>query len=277
MDPITMGALIGGGSALIGGAMNSNSSAAAMRAQERIAADNIALQKQFAKQGIRWRVEDAKAAGVHPLAALGANVSSFSPISIGTDFSSPVGDSISRAGQDISRAVSATMTKDERVKKNLLDTYTLERAKLENDLLRSQIIKVNQPSSPGLPSNSSMPLLTGQGDSTPTFNSSGYVNENPLDRTHSQPGNPAQEVGSVSDYGYVRTAGGGLAIVPSKDAKDRIEDQMIPELSWAFRNNVMPFFVDGYLPEPDPKYYPLPSGYSRWKYQPFIGEFRPSN
>lgn len=40
---------------------------------------NIALQREFAQHGIRWRVEDAKAAGVHPMYALGAGGAAFAP------------------------------------------------------------------------------------------------------------------------------------------------------------------------------------------------------
>lgn len=44
---------------------------------------NANLQRQFAKMGIRWRVADAKAAGLHPLAALGSSGASGSPITVG--------------------------------------------------------------------------------------------------------------------------------------------------------------------------------------------------
>lgn len=37
------------------------------------------LQKQFAQQGIQWRVKDAIAAGVHPLFALGGSTQGFTP------------------------------------------------------------------------------------------------------------------------------------------------------------------------------------------------------
>lgn len=40
---------------------------------------NIAFQKEFAQHGVRWRVEDAKAAGVHPMYALGASGAAFAP------------------------------------------------------------------------------------------------------------------------------------------------------------------------------------------------------
>lgn len=59
-------------------------------------------QKEFAQMGIRWRVADAKAAGLHPLFALGAATPGYSP-------SVQVGDSgHAQAGQEISRAMLAS-------------------------------------------------------------------------------------------------------------------------------------------------------------------------
>lgn len=111
-----------------------------------------ALQREFAQNGIRWKVADAKAAGVHPAFALGAPVSSYSPIAVG-DSRSPVSDFASM-GQDVSRAVHATSTGRERV-----DAYTeklrqqqLTKGDLENQLLASQIARLRQASNPPLPS-----------------------------------------------------------------------------------------------------------------------------
>lgn len=84
-------------------------------------------QKEFAQNGVRWRVADAKAAGIHPLAALG-NMPSYSPqAAIGTDFG------LGALGQNISRAQESKQTKEERAE---LDS-------LQKDLLRSQINNVN--------------------------------------------------------------------------------------------------------------------------------------
>ena len=41
------------------------------------------LQKEFAQHGVRWRVEDAKAAGIHPLAALGMSPNQATPVHVG--------------------------------------------------------------------------------------------------------------------------------------------------------------------------------------------------
>ena len=38
------------------------------------------FQKEFAQHGLRWKVEDAKAAGLHPLAAIGAQGAQYNPV-----------------------------------------------------------------------------------------------------------------------------------------------------------------------------------------------------
>lgn len=129
--------------------------------QERIAQQNIANQKEFAQQGIRWKVADAQAAGLHPLAALGSQVSSFSPISVGSSTADikPASMQLPDMGQNIDRAINATRTGTEKV-----DAYTaqlqalqLERGSLENTLLKSQILRNTQPSQPNFPSSSDTP------------------------------------------------------------------------------------------------------------------------
>lgn len=69
---------------------------------------NEDLQKDFAKKGIRWRVEDAKAAGIHPLYAIGGNVPSYTPTV------SSVPEHMASLGQNIGRAMGAAMTSEER-------------------------------------------------------------------------------------------------------------------------------------------------------------------
>lgn len=103
---------------------------------------NVALQKEFAQNSIKWRVEDAKRAGVHPMAALGISPASFSPVS--TSIPS-ISDSsyLSDMGQNIDRAIMAG--KDQAARNEAehnnrqFNNLALEKAGLENDLLRAQI------------------------------------------------------------------------------------------------------------------------------------------
>lgn len=158
-------ALIGAASGLLGGLLNKSSADSSRRSQEAMAAQNIALQREFAQQGIRWRVEDARAAGIHPLFALGAQTHSFSPVSVGSSADTSMGDAIASAGQNIGRAASAALTSDERAKVAAADALSLEKAGLENELLRTQIGSLRQKmvgNPPAMPGSSA--VIPGQGE-----------------------------------------------------------------------------------------------------------------
>lgn len=101
--PVVAGAAIGAGASLLGGMMTD-------RANRRTARENLAYQREFAQKGIQWRVEDAKAAGLHPLFALGAQTPSYSPAQT---VGSGVGKSLSEAGQAIGNAVARQQTAEQ--------------------------------------------------------------------------------------------------------------------------------------------------------------------
>lgn len=102
------------------------------------AKDQSQLQEKFAKNAIQWKVKDAQAAGIHPLYALGANTVSYSPVSVGSTWQ----DTLSGMGADLSRAASAVSTAGTRGADDAIGRLALERAGLENDLLRAQIASV---------------------------------------------------------------------------------------------------------------------------------------
>lgn len=96
-------AVIGAAAALAGGALSGDNNRKLMHEQ-------MDMQREFAQMGIRWKVADAKAAGIHPLFALGGSGASAAPISVGDSY----GPAVAMAGQDISRAMMATRTQEER-------------------------------------------------------------------------------------------------------------------------------------------------------------------
>lgn len=219
--------------------------------------NNAAMQREFAQMGVRWRVADANAAGIHPLFALGAGGAAAAP-------SYQVGgqSSLGQMGQDVSRAIHSTRTQEERA----LAVLQLERAGLENQLLETQIHNLQASQfGPPLPSATDVP---GPG----AYRTGDAVQVQPQRPSASAPGVPQQDAGAIADYGLVRTAT-GYAIVPSKDAKERIEDQMVPEAMWAYRNLIRPAFK-GHV-APDPKKYPLPKGYDHWEWNALAQEFQP--
>jgi len=163
-----IGSLIGAGASLIGGFMNNNAqqqanqaniasteaaNAANIAASQEANQKNYEAQKEFAQNGLRWKVADANAAGIHPVYAMGAQPMNFAPSFVGsnsmasTSLSGNPGDGVAAAGQDIGRAIAATETNEERA----LRALTLERAGLENDLLRTQIRRQVMETGPSFP------------------------------------------------------------------------------------------------------------------------------
>lgn len=145
------------GSKLLGGVMDYFQGEKNREQQKELAEQNMALQRQFAQEGIRWKVNDAKAAGIHPLYALGANTTSFSPVSIGSLPEGNWSDTLGSMGQDISRSINATRTQGERedaftVSAKKLD---LEGKQLDNDIKRAQLAssvqRIKQQANPPMP------------------------------------------------------------------------------------------------------------------------------
>lgn len=192
---------------------------------------NIKLQKEFAKTGIRWKVEDAKKAGIHPLYALGANTHSFSPVNVGDGGAAH----FAQAGQDIGRAIDATRTDPERVGAytKTVQQLSLQRMGLENQILASQLAKVRQAGQPPARPTLNGNFIDGQGN-TPTKNE-------PQEVTPGRPGALHQAHGINPDTSHLRTIGGSYP-VPSKPAKDAMEDNIWHQITHTIRNNILPAF-----------------------------------
>lgn len=156
-----IGPIISGVSSLIGGIMGKSSADKAAQQNYEMAQQNIKVQKQFARQGIRWKVEDAKAAGIHPVYALGAPTSSFTPVSFSASADNSMGQAIASMGQDVGRAINATRTGSEREDafQTTVKNLTLQKMGLENDLLASQISKLKAAPNPPLPDVGPLPPI----------------------------------------------------------------------------------------------------------------------
>lgn len=213
-------------------------------AAERIAQQNINYQREFAQSGIQWKAADARAAGIHPIYAMGAQTHSFSPVSIGSsgDFKSEIDFSgLSKdMGQDVSNAVERSQPREGRASR-LMEAQTiasrnldLENKKLQNILLASKVASQQAITGPGVPPLDPKSLIPGQGDTR-------TINPEPLKVTPARPEQPSTEPGTITDVGHAAT-NVGFAPVPSENVKQRIEDNLIQELMWSVRNNLMPSF-----------------------------------
>ena len=241
----------------------------AQEARTAEAAQNVALQKEFAQNGIRWKVEDARAAGIHPLYALGSSGASFSPVSSGPSADLSLASAASDMGQNISRAVSQTRTQPE--KEAVALNLASAKANLDGQVIENQIkavqLKNLQTSSPSMPAGAGENFVPGQGNSP-------LVRVKSSERSASATGRPAQQAGWVPDVGYARTDT-GLTPVPSQDVKERIEDQMIPELMWAARNQLAPNLGGLMDVKPPPKNM-LPKGANKWTWSYMKQEWQPA-
>ena len=93
---------------------------AANAANKKITDKDRALQREFAQHGTRWKVEDARAAGIHPLYSLGGSGATYTPSAIpmmagrSDAYQKPRSNLAQNMGQDITRAIDSTRTSLER-------------------------------------------------------------------------------------------------------------------------------------------------------------------
>lgn len=227
-----VGSVLGG----IGGILGSNKDS---NTTKDINSENAALSREYAQSGIQWRVADAKKAGISAYGALGIPLQSSPTLQVGSTDNASV---FSNMGQGIGRAVDAVRTAPERKRAQILEGLQLERASLENELLRSQITNVQRASNPALPGHGSgsSPVISGQADSLPSADP--FVDVQPAKPTAIVPGNPGREPGLLSDYGFYQRNDGKLGTVMSNDMKQRTEDDLLAEVGWHFRNKLLPYF-----------------------------------
>ena len=109
-----IGGIVQGIGSIVGGVLNQKASAKTNETTWKLANLNRADQYRFAREGIRWRVEDAKAAGIHPVYALGASGPSYSPVS--ANFHTPNYDFLGRAGAGFGNAIDRTVARKDRLK-----------------------------------------------------------------------------------------------------------------------------------------------------------------
>lgn len=221
---------------------------------------NAALQKEFAQHGLRWKIEDAKRAGISPLAALGAGGAAFAPVSMG---SSGQPETLStNFGQNVSRAIAATSTAEEKELQKL--SLASARLDLEGKSLDNQyrLAQLNRLNSSGVAFPGSQNFVAGQGDS-------GLIKSKAMERTATRPGSPHLEPGAIPGVGYEVLGSGGLVPTPSAGLKEKIEDNLFHEAAHFFRNNLMPNFANlAYFggENSKPPREVLPKGYDRWEW-----------
>lgn len=251
-----LGSILGGITNLVGGIFGQNK-------QEKIAQQNIQMQKEFAQQGIRWKVDDALKAGIHPIYALGAPTHSFSPVSVGDS----LGAGIRAAGQDFGRAINSTSSPGQRMQAETAAAMALnlERGGLENELLRTQIARMKQNVNPPLPDADQRYGIPGQGPTALP----GKIEEK-TERSGWNPSDPSTESHAIPDIGWARSSDNTWALAPSKDMKQRIEDMNFYELQHFIRN-MGSQFLDNFSVAGSKGPFPPPPG-EKWIFNPVTGK-----
>lgn len=252
----------------IGSLLGFGQASKAERRAAKLAQAQFQFQQDMAKNSVQWRVADAKAAGIHPLAALGIMPSSFAPVSMGGDGGA---SHLADLGQNIGRAVGAYQSSRERAKQVAVEAAEAARRRKMEDLEFEQRYRANEIDiAVGA---AQLARLNAPGSAPPLNVGPGVVSVRPARTTSPAPGNLGREAGAIRDYGYTNTDEGGLAIVPSFDVHERIEDNMLQQFGWALRNQVAPVF--GGLRAPSRSEHPLPPGFDRWKWSSLRQQFLP--
>lgn len=234
------GSILGGLGSILGGVFGRSA-----------ADDNKDAQFHFANNGIQMRVKDAEKAGIHPLYALGAQTPQFQPVS--TDWASDMGQGLSQLGQSADDFLKRGTSAEGKFGATM-QALSVERGQLENDLLRSQIARLN---STGMATPfANNPAMEGQGNS-------GLVTPQPAQPTVANPAAPSEVPGAFTDIQWHRTTDGGWAALPSDNMKQGIEDSPM-EYQWFFRNGIFPNMQP---PEPPKK------GHF-WFFNPLTGQYR---
>lgn len=246
------GAIAGGAASVIGDIYSAE-------ANKDMAESSANLQTQFAKKGIRWKVKDALAAGVHPLYAMGAQTHSFSPMAVGD---TSAGTALSNLGQSMSRAAMASSTQDEKTLAALSIRQAeanLEGQHLENQYKQKQLdqIGLSKPALPGSPN-----FIPGQGNS-------GSVTTKPMEKIASDPTQLESEPYWINSIGWENIGGGAFAPTQSSDIKQRNEDAP-GEYMHFLRNNIAPNFGKRFESPPP---WPAKKGHT-WRWSAYRQAYR---
>lgn len=282
------GGLLGGVGGIISSGMSGANAAAINQA-------NYEHQKEFAQNGIRWKVADAKAAGLHPLAALGAQTSGYTPSAVVGD--APDFSFLRDIGQDVGRAIDAKSTAAERAaNKAKIDqgrNLELEGMQLENEYKRTLIASQKQDDAlkladaavraswsqqlpPAMPGILDLSMIPGQGDSQMQIYPNGRTKEDVSEVPTSLKGDPSTQAGAPPDSRFYATTG-GRAVLPNDATGDVLDAVPFAGIQYAIRNSVIPYLAN-FLPIDDPRrrdgeYYSLMTGEYRkgGRFRDFFG------
>lgn len=239
-------AVIAAGAVIAGGAL-------ANRNARKQAAQEAALQREFAQNSIRWKTADAKAAGLHPLYALGNNATPYSPVT----YQDSLGPAVASAGQSIARGYAAKQSQantdrsynksvsDSRFMRNMAqDRMILEQQKLKAEINYTNMMS-NSIAARARQAGNSQQDLTVDGLSSDLAQDLGTTEVIPKQLTTNKPGSPSLEAGE-NPLWVVEKAGRGFKSVRLNDeAAEAYGDVAAPIINaaaaaWFYTFNTLP-------------------------------------
>nr|DAW32782.1 MAG TPA: minor capsid protein [Microviridae sp.] len=257
-----LGSIISAGAGLLGGMMSASASKSAARKQ-------VELQREFAQNGIRWKVADAKAAGLHPLAALGAQTTSYQPVSVGD---TSMGSALSEMGQNISRSIDATLTRQERREQERQRQELLQRQLDMQDMQFFAGMEKEKAQIEAIRAQTALDLKRASVLGQPSGNQPGVPLRVTPSTGYSADVQPAEQLYQRSD--------GTVEVLPSEARSQSTQDMSIfginvPAVSYMLREKAWPLlkyvFTGGLSEEAR---YTRNIGGQRYRYDPFRMEYR---
>jgi hypothetical protein len=216
------GAALSGGGQIIGQNMQTKADKAAAHNQAQ-------LQREFAQHGIRWKVADAKAAGLHPLAALGANTISYKPQQTFTQ-GNGVGKAMQTMGQGIQRAALQYQAARDRQ----MGEIEIRNAKLQNLKLEKEIELMGQ--NPGGHRDPQNPTTN------PPFVGDPPVNWTPISPEKNIQKQSGIEAGSEAAEKMITHADGGHSLVMTEQLGESMEADTVS--NWVHQIGKMYSYVE---------------------------------
>lgn len=225
----TVGAGLGGAAGSAIDANQANKKAEGYYNQQMSFAQQQAqFQQDYAKNVMQWRVEDAKKAGIHPLAALGVSNPSYSPVSAPSAPAiqdSSAFDTGSEFGQNLNRASFQAKTQAQQLQSVRLGMEQIglqnRGLELDNDFKMLQIQQLASQLQNAAASSAPAPEVNAK---------------NPISGTLS----PFIDKPIIRDGWLLDEQGRKISVIPSEDMKARTEDvlgvEWFPFISSAWRD-----------------------------------------
>lgn len=178
-------------------------------------------QKEFAQMGIRWKMDDARAAGLHPVAALGGSGSLYAPSAavsgqLTADKPSFIARTSTGSGLDGQNTLRAEMATKTDVEKQM-EALALRRGQLQNALLEGQVA-AQWSSVMGQPPGNPAPSAVGR-----SVAPVGAIKIEPSKVTSRDPNNSMLEAGSTPAAKSFDLGGGLKIALPSQAASESFE------------------------------------------------------